>query len=62
MSPQLEVICETSVHLYQKIMQKTKDGVQLLGPDTRSLHSVDEKAPEATALQEVQGVDGGSPW
>lgn len=39
-----------------------KSRVEVLGPDTRSLHSIDEKAPEAAALQEVQGVDGGAPW
>lgn len=31
-------------------------------PDARSLHCIDKEATEATALQKVQGVDGGAPW
>lgn len=31
-------------------------------PDARRLHGIDEETPEAAALQNVQGVDGGAPW
>lgn len=31
-------------------------------PNARSLYGIDEEAAEASALQDVQGVDGGAPW
>lgn len=30
-------------------------------PNARSLNSIDQERAKATALQEVQGMDGGSP-
>ena len=31
-------------------------------PNTRRLNGVDEEASEASALHDVQRVDGGAPW
>lgn len=31
-------------------------------PDTWGFHRIDQEAAEATALQDVQCVDGGTPW